>query len=85
MTGKENEERIFSPFNKFSLSRLAEWNVNGKALDRESSRFAFTNSDTEFSLEIPVVLATDEGQYHVTISNDKGEITAAYSLHVDQS
>ena len=47
--------------------------------------FTFTNADTEFTLEIPVVLATDEGQYHVTISNDKGEITAAYSLHVDQS
>jgi hypothetical protein len=63
----------------------AEWNLNGKPLDRESSRFIFTNAETEFSLEIPVVLATDEGQYHVTISNDKGEITAAYSLHVDQS
>jgi hypothetical protein len=36
-------------------------------------------------LEIPVVLATDQGQYQVTVSNDKGEITAAYSLHVDQS
>ena len=59
--------------------------MNGKPLDRESSRFIFTNAETEFSLEIPVVLATDEGQYHVTISNDKGEITAAYSLHVDQS
>jgi hypothetical protein len=64
---------------------IAEWNFNGKPLDHESSRFIFTNAETEFSLEIPVVLATDEGQYHVTISNDKGEITAAYSLHVDQS
>ncbi len=64
---------------------IAEWNLNGKPLDRESSRFIFTNDETAFSLEIPVVLATDEGQYHVTVSNDKGEITAAYSLHVDQS
>jgi len=63
----------------------AEWNVNGKALDRDSSRFVFTNTESDFSFEIPVVLATDEGQYHVTISNDKGEITAAHSLHVDQS
>ncbi|CAF1097764.1 unnamed protein product [Rotaria sordida] len=39
----------------------------------------------EFSLEIPAVLATDQGQYSVIISNDKGQITAAYSLHVDQS
>ena len=64
---------------------LAEWNLNGKALDRTSSRFTFTDAENEFSFEIPVVLATDEGQYHVTIANDKGEITAAYSLHVDQS
>ncbi|CAF3344013.1 unnamed protein product, partial [Rotaria sp. Silwood2] len=28
---------------------------------------------------------TDQGQYSVIISNDKGQITAAYSLHVDQS
>lgn len=68
-----------------STPMTAEWNVNGKALDRQSSRFTFTDGDNEFSLEIPVVLATDEGQYHVTVSNDKGEITAAYSLHVDQS
>jgi hypothetical protein len=66
------------------FSSLAEWNVNGKPLDRESSRFVFTNNENEFSLEIPVVLATDQGQYSVTVSNDKGEITAAYSLHVDQ-
>jgi hypothetical protein len=59
--------------------------LNGKPLDQESSRFVITNGDTEFSLEIPVVLSTDQGQYNVTISNDKGEITAAYSLHVDQS
>jgi len=68
-----------------STPMTASWNVNGKALDRQSSRFTFTDGDNEFSLEIPVVLATDEGQYHVTVSNDKGEITAAYSLHVDQS
>ncbi|CAF1572028.1 unnamed protein product, partial [Adineta ricciae] len=68
-----------------STPMTAEWHLNGKPLDRESSRFIFTNADTEFSFEIPVVLATDEGQYHVTVSNDKGEITAAYSLHVDQS
>lgn len=68
-----------------SAPMTAEWNVNGKPLDRESSRFAINNGDNEFSLEIPVVLSTDEGQYHVTISNDKGEITAAFSLHVDQS
>jgi len=67
------------------FSFIAEWNVNGKSLDRESSRFIFTNNENEFSLEIPVVLATDQGQYNVTVSNDKGEITAAYSLHVDQS
>jgi hypothetical protein len=66
------------------LFLIAEWSVNGKSLDRESSRFVFTNNETEFSFEIPVVLATDQGQYQVTISNDKGEITAAYSLHVDQ-
>jgi hypothetical protein len=59
--------------------------LNGKPLDQESSRFVLTNADTEFSLEIPVVLATDQGQYNVSISNDKGDITAAYSLHVDQS
>ena len=64
---------------------IAVWNLNGKALDLESTRFVITNAETEFSLEIPVVLATDQGQYNVTISNDKGEITAAYSLHVDQS
>ena len=62
----------------------AEWNFNGKPLDRESSRLVFTNGETEFSLEIPVVLATDKGQYHVTLANDKGEITAAFTLHVDQ-
>ena len=81
MTGKEHS-LLGSLLSKASL---AEWNLNGKALDRQSSRFAFTDGDNEFSLEIPVVLATDEGQYHVTVSNDKGEITAAYSLHVDQS
>ena len=64
---------------------IAEWSVNGKQLDRQSSRFVFTDSEKEFSFEIPVVLATDEGQYHVTVANDKGEITAAFSLHVDQS
>ena len=63
---------------------LADWTVNGKSLDRNSSRLTFTNSEKEFSLEIPVVLATDQGQYNVIVSNDKGEITAAYSLHVDQ-
>jgi len=68
-----------------SSPMTAEWNFNGKPLDRESSRFAISNTDNEFSLEIPVVLSTDEGQYHVTVSNDKGEITAAYSLHADQS
>ena len=64
---------------------IAEWNFNGKSLDRESSRFIFTDHEKDFSFEIPVVLTTDEGQYHVTVSNDKGEITAAFSLHVDQS
>lgn len=54
-------------------------------MDRDSNRFVFTNADSEFSLEIPVVLATDQGQYHVTVSNDKGEITAAFSLHAEQS
>jgi len=73
------------PYLSLSLSFTAEWNFNGKPLDRESSRFAISNTDNEFSLEIPVVLSTDEGQYHVTVSNDKGEITAAYSLHADQS
>jgi len=58
--------------------------LNGKPLDRESSRFIFTNNENNFSLEIPVVLTTDQGQYQVTISNDKGEITAAYTLHVEQ-
>ncbi|CAF3418033.1 unnamed protein product [Rotaria socialis] len=62
----------------------AEWNFNGNPLDQNSSRFAFTNGEKEFSFEIPVVLATDQGQYHVTASNDKGEITAAFSLHVEQ-
>lgn len=62
----------------------ADWTLNGKSLDRNSSRFTFTNDEKEFSLEIPVVLATDEGQYNVIVSNDKGEITAAYSLQVDQ-
>ncbi|CAF1068172.1 unnamed protein product, partial [Rotaria sordida] len=68
-----------------STPMTAEWNFNGKPLDRESSRFVFTDDEKEFSLEIPVVLATDQGQYHVTVSNDKGEITAAYSLHADQA
>ncbi|CAF3257885.1 unnamed protein product [Rotaria sp. Silwood2] len=68
-----------------STPMTAEWNFNGKPLDRESSRFVFTNGEKEFSLEIPVVLATDQGQYHVTVSNDKGEITAAYSLHAEQA
>jgi len=72
-------------FNYLFFSLIAEWNLNGKPLDSGSSRFTINNAETEFSLEIPVVLATDEGQYHITISNDKGEITAAYSLHVDQS
>jgi hypothetical protein len=67
-----------------STPMTAEWSVNGKSLDRESSRFIFTNNENEFSLEIPVVLATDQGQCQVTISNDKGEITAAFTLHVDQ-
>lgn len=62
----------------------AAWNLNGKPLDRESSRMVFTNGETDFSLEIPVVLATDQGQYHVTLANDKGEITAAFTLYVDQ-
>lgn len=62
----------------------AQWNQNGKALDKESSRFLVNNGENEFSLEIPVVLVTDHGQYHITVSNDKGEMTAAFSLHVDQ-
>ncbi|CAF0817484.1 unnamed protein product, partial [Didymodactylos carnosus] len=70
-----------------SAPMTAEWNFQGKALARDSSRFVFVDGEPEFSMEIPVVLATDEGQYHVTLSNDKGEITAAFSLHVlvDQS
>ncbi|UJR09906.1 hypothetical protein I4U23_014128 [Adineta vaga] len=63
----------------------AEWQINGKALDRESSRFVFTNNETDFTLEIPVILATDQGLCQVTVSNDKGEITSAFSLHVHQS
>ncbi|CAF1655465.1 unnamed protein product, partial [Adineta ricciae] len=41
---------------------IAEWTFNGKAIDSESSRFVFTNNETDFAFEIPVVLATDEGQ-----------------------
>ena len=81
MTGNHGpfgRTRLFSPL-------LAQWNVNGKPLDRESSRFVFTDAESEFSLEIPIVLATDQGQYSVTLANDKGEVTAAFSLHVDQS
>ncbi|CAF0741448.1 unnamed protein product, partial [Didymodactylos carnosus] len=65
----------------------AQWNFQGKPIDVDSSRFVFTDAEPEFSMEIPIVLATDEGQYHVTLSNDKGKITAAFSLHVlvDQS
>lgn len=82
---EEGRKAIFSCTLSGSTPMTAEWNFNGKPLDRESSRFAFTDNDKEFSFEIPVVLSTDEGQYHVTVSNDKGEITAAFSLHVDQS
>jgi hypothetical protein len=64
---------------------LAEWHFNGKKLERESSRWTLVNNESEFSFEIPVVLATDQGQYNVTISNDKGDITAAFTLSVDQS
>ena len=81
MTGKERSIGVRA--RHFSL--LAQWNVNGKPLDRESSRFVFTDAETEFSLEMPIVLATDQGQYSVTLANDKGEVTAAFSLHVDQS
>ena len=86
MTGKYSQSLLAFCHISLSLSFFtAEWNFNGKPLDRESSRFAISNTDNEFSLEIPVVLLTDEGQYHVTVSNDKGGITAAYSLHADQS
>ena len=81
MTGKSNRKLKDSSNEQ---NNLAEWNFNGKPIDRESSRFVFNNSETEFSFEIPVVLSTDQGQYHVTVANDKGEITAAFSLHVDQ-
>ena len=63
----------------------AEWNFKGKPLDRGLSRFTFMHNERDFSLEIRVALSTDEGQYHVTVSNDKREITAAFCLHVDQS
>ena len=68
-----------------SKPMTTEWNFKGKPLDRELSRFTFIYNERDFSLEIPVVLSTDEGQYHVTVSNDKGEITAAFCLHVDPS
>ena len=84
MTGKSpNSINSICFFSNKIFFFLAEWNLNGKALDRESSRFVFTNNEKEFSLEIPVVLATDQGQYNIAVSNDKGDITAAYSLHVD--
>ncbi|CAF4348959.1 unnamed protein product [Rotaria socialis] len=82
---EEGHKAKFSCALSGTTPMTAEWSVNGKQLDRQSSRFVFTDSEKEFSLEIPVVLATDEGQYHVTVANDKGEITAAFSLHVDQS
>ncbi|CAF3204120.1 unnamed protein product [Rotaria socialis] len=68
-----------------STPMTAQWNFNGKPLDHESNQFILTNDETEFSLETLVVLAADQGQYFVIISNDKGQVTAAYSLHVDQS
>ena len=64
---------------------IARWNFNDKPLDRELGRFILTNDEREFSLEITVLLPTDQGQYTVVISNDKAQITTAYSLHVDQS
>ncbi|CAF2085028.1 unnamed protein product [Rotaria magnacalcarata] len=82
---EEGHKAKFSCTLSGTTPMTAEWSVNGKQLDRQSSRFVFTDSEKEFSFEIPVVLATDEGQYHVTVANDKGEITAAFSLHVDQS
>jgi len=66
-----------------STPMTVQWNFNGKPLDHESDRFILMNDETEFSLEIPVVLATDEGQYGVIISNANGQITATYTLHVD--
>lgn len=85
MTGTKKNENIHDWIRIDDLLFVATWNFNGKPLDRQSSRFVFIDGSTEFSLEIPIVLATDEGQYHVTVANDKGEITAAFSLHVDQS
>lgn len=79
MTGKTKSE-----FRSFLCSiRLANWQINGKTLETDSTRIKISANEKDFSLEIPLVLATDQGQYQVTIANDKGEITAAFSLHVD--
>lgn len=61
----------------------ATWQFNGKPLETGSNRLTTSANEKDFSLEIPLVLATDQGQYQVTIANDHGEITAAFSLHVD--
>ena len=83
MTGKKKEETKME-FRSFSSSIcLANWQINGKTLETDSTRITISANEKDFSLEIPLVLATDQGQYQVTIANDKGEITAAFSLHVD--
>ncbi|CAF3063313.1 unnamed protein product [Rotaria sp. Silwood2] len=81
----KDSKAIFNCKTSGSTPMTAQWNLNGEQLNLESNRFILTNDEREFSLEIPVVLPTDEGQYTVIISNDKGQSTAAFTLHVDQS
>ena len=81
MTGKQTRSIVCS-IDFFSFL-VATWQFNGKPLETDSTRLTISANEKDFSLEIPLVVATDQGQYQVTIANDKGEITAAFSLHVD--
>jgi hypothetical protein len=64
--------------------KIVKWFKDNKELN-ESDRIHFlSNTESgEYSLEIPTVLATDNGQYHALASNSNGEVIGAFSLIIN--
>ena len=55
---------------------------NNQLAESDRIKFISQPEDGTYSLSIPTVLSTDNGQYHATASNANGEVIAAFCLIV---
>ncbi|XP_074598807.1 projectin protein bent isoform X2 [Brevipalpus obovatus] len=82
MTAALGKSVAFTIESKNAVKKV-EWLQDLKPIDATSSHHQFKNEgDKKFTLTIPSTAISDIGQYTVKLTDDTGEISAAFSLNV---